>query len=382
MTVTVVFPGFGYNVVGHDIIQRQPWYYLIRIAENLVASGYKVRICFQDTRPQDTLAKVLIDNGINTCPSLRFNKNDFVVVPFAVGYYAKLYKKLHQSANELNCRVYIALTTYIDNIKELITNFIRVKLTRTGKTIGKTLAENTALRVWHKKLLNSVSGVITPSQDFVNILYNLGMSREIKVVKFTPPVNVPHCYDINYIEEKDVVTYFGPLDEERGVISLINACFKLIKSQNSNIMLKLLIRGDGYPLSPGITKKIEMKKQNIIVKTEFENKRMLFSELCTSKLIVLPYRVIPSTIPISYFEALFLGEPLVVTTDIPGFREHVYSYLGKTIPGTYRYGDLAEYLAFLLSSTEDMRYLKLKQLNYTKLLKNKIQKQLISLPEE
>ncbi|MEM4677294.1 MAG: hypothetical protein QXY55_05355 [Candidatus Korarchaeota archaeon] len=137
--------------------------------------------------------------------------------------------------------------------------------------------------------------------------------------------------------------------------------------------MKLLIRGDEYFLPQGITKKIEMNKQNIMVKTKFENKRMLFSELCASRLIILPYRVMPSTIPVSYFEPLFLSESLVVTTDIPGFREHVCSYLGKTIPGTYRCRDPAEYLTFPLNSTKDIKYLKLKQLNYTKSLKSRIQ---------
>lgn len=381
MSVTVVLPGFGYNVIDHDIVQRQPWHYLIRIAENLVTSGYKVRICFQDTRPQDTLTKVLIDKGMIVCSSLELNQNDVVVIPFAVGYYAKLRKKLHQLTSELNCKVYIALTTYIDNIKNLITNYVIVKLTRTGKTIGKTLAENMALRVWHNKLLNNVSGIITPSRDFINILYDLGIGREIEVIEFIPPVDVPCCCNVNHDEKRDVIAYFGPFDEERGVISLINAFLELIKERGSDVVLKLLIRENGCPLPPSITKKIEMMKRNIVITTKSENKRILFTELCMSKLVVLPYRVIPSTIPISYLEALFLGGPLVVTTNIPGFREHVCSYLSKVIPGTYRYRDLAEYITFFLNSTENSR-LRAKQLSYTKSLINRIQKQLITLPEE
>ncbi|MEM4619314.1 MAG: glycosyltransferase [Desulfurococcaceae archaeon] len=382
MAVVIVFPGFGYDVIDHNIIQRQPWYYLIQIAENLVASGYKVKLCFQGTRPHDKLTNALLDRGINTCSSFEFNRSDFIIIPFAVGYYAKLYERLNRLTSELNCRVYLALTTYVDNIKELITNFIIVKLTMTGKTIGKTLAENMALRIWHKKILDIVSGVITPSHDFTSILYNLGISQEIKMTEFIPQVDVPYCHETNHDEGKDIITYFGPFDEERGVISLIDAFLKLIKNQNSDAVLKLLLRGDGYSLLPIMNRKIRMKKQNIVVKTKFENRQMLFNELCTSKLIVLPYRVIPSTLPVSYFEALFLDKPLVVTTDIPGFRGHIYSYLGKTIPGTYRHEDLAKYLTFLLSSTEDVRLLKSKQTNYAISLKNKIQRQLISLPEE
>ncbi|MEM3886346.1 MAG: glycosyltransferase [Candidatus Methanomethylicia archaeon] len=253
-------------------------------------------------------------------------------------------------------------------------------MTKTGKTITKTSAENIILRIWCNKSLGNIAGIITPSHDFINFLYNLGMNREISIVEFIPPVNAPSCCNSNEdVEEKDKITYFGPFDEERGTVSLINAYFKLVKSWDLNVMLNLLIREDGYPFFSSIAKK--MKERNVMVKTRFDNKRMLFNELCNSKLIVLPYRVIPSTIPISYLEALFLDKPLVIATSIPGFREHVHSYLNKTLPGTYRYDALAEYIAFLLSSTKNMKYLKMKQSNYTRSLKDRIQRQSILLSE-
>lgn len=380
MTVTVLLPSFGYEVIDQSVILRQPWNYLLQITEHLIAKGYKVRMCLHHAKLQDALTKALVDKGVDVCSSLSPSRGDFVIVPFAVGYYIKLHRKIHSLVSELKCKIYIALTTYVDNLRELMVNFIIVKSSGTGTTISKTLAENVALRILRGKLLGNIAGVITPSYDFIDTLYSLGLNKESNIVEFIPSVSVADCYDANReVEEEDIITYFGPFDEERGAFSLINAYFELVRSRNPHIKLKLLIREDGYPLPTGVIKK--MKEQNIIVKTKFDNRKGLFKELCASKLVVLPYRIIPSTIPLSYLEALLLNNPLVVATSIPGFREHVHYYLSKTLPGTYQYRNLAEYIAPLLDSTEYVNHVKVKQLNYARLLKDKIRMQSILLKE-
>ena len=300
MTVEVFIPGFGFDVINLDILRLQPWNYLLQIAKNLIKQGYRIVITIIDAKTTREVEDLLAKESIKVQPFNKHRIADTVIIPIAVGFLSRLINML---ACNKRREIVGVLTTPLIDIYTLWINYVRIKISRTGVTADTLLRENVLFRLRGSLVCNHVKKLIVPSNDYSKLLFNI-LPCEIETIAFIPHVIVPTFNDavvkevrLNYEDKGKVVSYFGPFSEERGVISLIKAFKKL---RYSSIKLQLLIRDIGSKRIDLLNKMLAKDSGNVITYIGNMSKEELFNKLVMSDLIVLPYRIIPSTIPLAY----------------------------------------------------------------------------------
>ena len=95
------------------------------------------------------------------------------------------------------------------------------------------------------------------------------------------------------------------------------------------------------------------------------DKKDLLKRLYLSDIIVLPYRITPSVIPLAFFDALMLNGPLVMSTSTPGINEHVRQYLhSRVLKPTYVVNELENVVTSIIENRRLYKVIIQKQHNY------------------
>jgi glycosyltransferase involved in cell wall biosynthesis len=199
-----------------------------------------------------------------------------------------------------------------------------------------------------KVLFNApfVKGIVVLSRRNKTILENIGVNK--RKIFYIPP-GIPPCNlkittetlrkmrsNLNIPPESFVASYIGPVERIRGVDLLIRA-FKMAYEKLPS--LRLLILARRLFDSPLVVKE-ESKIMDLITKLGLNDvvkviKRTLPSEevkkfIALSDVIVLPFRLVQSEVPLSIMEALSQGKP-VISTDVNGVPELISKGFGLVV---------------------------------------------------
>lgn len=367
----IIFPGLGYRIINQRTVKLQPWNYLLQIAKKLADQGYDIAIMPINVQIDTHLRRFFLLNRINVVPYSKsvVKASNLIVSPIAIGFLTKITRFFNP-----NTKIIGVLTTPLIPLSVLIRNYPRIKLSRTDVSLDSIMYENILFRLRAKMICDFVRKIIVPSTDFAGLLLDI-LPCDIEIIKISPQIDIQY---IEYISKqysrqetenlqgsrKFTITYFGPFTEERGVISLIKA-FKQIIRTNREIRLMLLIRSIGSKNLLVLRDMIEKVDRNkIYLHIGFMGKESLMKKLLLSDIIVLPYRILSSVIPLAFIEALMLNKPLVISTSIPGINEHIKHYLYNILNPSYTVGQLTH---TLVSIIEDKRFYKMlihKQYSY------------------
>lgn len=368
MKIEILMPGFGFSVIDSNILKLQPWNYLLQIAKNLAGQGYKVALITIDVEVSLEVKNSLAEEGIVIQPFNKHTMSDMVIVPVAIGFLSKLINSLAYFKHR---EIIGVLTTPLIDIQTLWINYVKVKLSKTSVVADALLYENILFRLRTKLLCNHVRKLIVPSNDYSEILLRI-LPCEMDTTTFIPEVSIPASIKDKAIlsngKKEVVISYFGPFSEERGVISLIKA-FKKIRDYP--IKMQLLIRDIGSGKTDLIDKLVSKASNKIKVHIGNISKEELFSKLILSDLIILPYRIVPSTIPLAYLEAIMLNKPLVVASNVPGINEHLKKYFPLRIRPTYTVNELGNIIIKLIEEQTILNDSLNKQQKYVQDLKQK-----------
>ena len=361
--IKVLLPGLGKPLITTKTLRLQPWNYIVQIAEDLAGQGYHVTIHPWPGRLEDNVVELLYGKGIGVdTGTLSCVPGTLLLAPIGFGYFRRWVSKYGHSINK--CRVAGILTTFLTKLSGLLGNYVRIKLSGTAVAADAVLMENLLARFYGGKVLGRLEFIITPSRDYV------GFASSSHAMVYYPRVRgVPRGISVGGREGGGVsLVYFGPYTEERGVISIIKS-FKIIKNKLPvEASLTLLLRDK--------PKKLIKNSKNINIIAGGLSREELWRRIALSDMVLLPYRIIPSTVPLSFFEALEAGAPLVLASWIPGFREHVSKYLDGELPEVYSPRDLANYIIKLI---ENKKYFLKKQFKYAEELRERINKQKLKL---
>jgi glycosyltransferase involved in cell wall biosynthesis len=176
------------------------------------------------------------------------------------------------------------------------------------------------------RFLNSpaFSYVISQSQRNIQILEKIGVNKG-KLIHLPPGID-KSVFNPNYKEqskEEFTFLYTGPLRKVRGIEILLKAYKTLLKLYD-RVKLLILTR-DSSPVEienleanckrMGISRKVEIIKGWL-------NRDELINYLKLADVIVLPFLLVESDVPLTVVESLALGKP-VITTGLDGLPELV-----------------------------------------------------------
>ena len=123
--------------------------------------------------------------------------------------------------------------------------------------------------------------------------------------------------------------FMGAPEEIRGSIQLLKA-FDKYAEQNSEALLVYLMRTDNhsnYSIFEKALKKVKNKSKIIVIKDKLSHSQLKpFVE--TARAVVLPFLLIPSEIPLTYFEVLSCGTPIITCKN-----GGTYDYVKKAVIG-------------------------------------------------
>lgn len=370
MRYVLVFPGLGYRVINKQVLGLQPWSYLAQVAEALTGGDNEVLVV-SDAAIDEGVLEALEGVGV-TVSDLRtstLRASDAVITPVALGTLSRVLKMLGMSGPVIG-----VLTTPLMRLWDAFINYLRVLSSRTQVASASIIKENLGFRLRRVLMCRTVTAFITPSKDLADFLKEM-LGCELEVAVLYPRAAVQGSGS----EVSNEVTYFGPLTEERGVVSLVKA-FRKIVGAVRGYRLRLLIRDVGGAGGNRLRKILKRLGGDVVLSTGSLPRKELFATISRSSLIALPYRFVASTVPLAYLEALQLKGPAVLTTDLPGLGDHVRAYMQRPLSPTYTVGELASYLALLLEDEGLRRRIASAQARHAERLAQEVVRQAKELP--
>ena len=189
---------------------------------------------------------------------------------------------------------------------------------------------NTILgRLFWFKLFNFAKYYFIPSKEIIDNLKLIGVQNK-KIVYSPPGINLdqfrslPSKIDarkaLQLPSDKFILSYFGSLTSEKGVLDILKAYKLLNQSTQENILIAIFAISKGSPKHNQIASKINsLKPSHILLVEKYVDIRQVLS---ASDALILPQQTghgatIP---PISIVEVLASKKPLITTQTI-GVRE-------------------------------------------------------------
>lgn len=232
-----------------------------------------------------------------------------------------------------------------------ISAFGRLKCKRIAYIPGGVYAMGNNLALWKwggfAAAKPYIIDTLTPYSRYVNKLKELGFSSIVGLSPYTADTVcnagfknalciLPGKDNFELLEdEPEVLKRIGLKSNEkyllftgapaatRGSQVLINVC-KRLAQQKENIKVLFLMRkdtGSDFTLFESTYKALP-SKVNVLVATEQVNRNELKTLMKHARGVILPFLVIPSEIPITYFEVLSLGTP-IITFENNGTTEYL-----------------------------------------------------------
>lgn len=222
-------------------------------------------------------------------------------------------------------------------LRSLIYKFFKTPSIFTLAVLNKTILG----KLFWFKIFDFGSAYLIPSREITNSILDLGVKKQ-KVFYLPPGINIasfkPKTTKLKAREKLDlpknmlIMTYFGPLTEEKGVLDILKASNLFSQENQKKIFIGLFC----YYLKDfrnykNIAQKISSEApKNLKLYEKYVDISLL---LTASDYIIYPLRSGHGTTipPISILEALAAHKP-VITTDILGIREIITNKNGILIP--------------------------------------------------
>ena len=215
----------------------------------------------------------------------------------------------------------IAFSSYpFYSFKELLRAVPHVKLVELKSYFRHLLVPGF---IWKKRLKNNYSCVICQSESGRNRLSKL-LARDMKVYSVPPGIDLNTWKPVkktNTASKTLKLLYLGTASDIRG----FNICLQAYKAVSGNdISLTILARGATTQQAEEISEKLEVLniKEKCDLIGGWIDKDEMISYINKSDLVVLPFVLVPSELPVSVMEVIACGTP-VITTDIDGLPSTV-----------------------------------------------------------
>lgn len=156
-------------------------------------------------------------------------------------------------------------------------------------------------------------------------IIRIGISNEDFYIESSPSMNdIKHSFISN---EDFLITYFGSPLTLRGIDTLIKA-FSIVNKKHPKTKLLLLTRID-HPHENAYVSMLRKMCNRLLINNsvyfydKFLHRNILKSIIASSKLIILPFKIVISDTPLVILETLALGK-LLITTPVDGITELIY----------------------------------------------------------
>lgn len=184
----------------------------------------------------------------------------------------------------------------------------------------KDLFETIYSRTIGKFILNSTIKIVVLSDSDKEYLNSIGADPK-KIVVIPNAIDreylekIPHDKNVRKKHEEKILLYVGVLIKRKGVDYLIKSMPYIIK--NNRVSCIIIGKGDYREDLEILTAKLDLK--DVISFKGSVTREELYNYYNISDIFVLPS--ISEGLPTTILEAMFFGLP-VITTDIPGIRDH------------------------------------------------------------
>ena len=381
MNVTLVCQGFD-----HHTLRLQPWRRVYEMSKRIASKDISVTIITDghSDQPEETIDKIKIIRikHLMFAPFFKtkqlrtsiLNTNPDLVVwygtPFSAVYLTQLRSLGKPLIWDIDTDIYTL--RFLSRIPH-----------REMFHPANNLFHYLATAVFSKRIITLVANssfitrIIVPNRHLKSTLCDKGIPSS-KIAIVPSAIDVKELNQINFENPKAlrgklglkpedfVFTYFGAPNTLRGPDVAIMSVQKILK-QRRNVKLLIFSRrrvGSSTPeeeynrIEEEYLQKLAEKlkvEDHIEIIPGYLDKTLLEEYLHASDAIVLPFRLVSSEPPLSVFEAMSLGKP-VVTTDIGGLREIIGKDRGIVVESGNA-DELAEALLFLARNPEKLAIL-------------------------
>lgn len=310
-----------YNFI-NEKLPLQPWLTINEVALRLKDDGHDVHIV---TDVDDVVAS---DLNIHVVRSLRgSNKEEIysVIDDIAPDTLITLITPLNLATGGWIARYadsqVIAFSSYpFYSFKELLRAFPHVKFVELKSYLRHLLVPGF---LWKTRLKKYYNGVICQSESGKTRLLNL-LSQDVKVHSIPPGIDLDTWKpaQISIANSKTLkLLYLGTASAIRG----FNICLQSYKEvADKDISLTILARGATTIQTEAISTKLEIMgiKEKCHLIGGWIDRDEMIAHINTADLVVLPFVLVPSELPVSVMEVIACGTP-VITTDIDGLPSTV-----------------------------------------------------------
>lgn len=323
----IICPGFD---VSQSLLQ--PWRYFHEIAAHL-ANHHTVVLLTQGL--QDALIQSPAKYQIQHTPFLTPSKSSELhalitaLAPQKILWSMTPLSFAYRSVfSKLDAELYAVLTCPLYRATEVVR---AIALGSEWSDIKTQVTQTLFPKIWLRRLLNSerVLGVITQSERNRARLTQHG----VKPAKL-------HCVPVGMNSDEFPVSqihpepsidtpglkflYLGSLKAVRGVRLLLKAFARCV-GHLPNAQLTLLARGASAEKIDDFARAYSalVHTRQIRFVGGWLSREAVYQYLATCDVVVLPFLLVPSDVPIAMLEAMHAGKPVIVT-DLDGLPEHVY----------------------------------------------------------
>jgi len=310
-----------------DSLRKQPWNYVSKMAKELQSYGYDVSII------TDGGDKIYVQEDINglkvhRIPKIRLSYEDVIksilekekidLLFWSIGpsssYFQSLFKGFKLPVIGL----------YFDSLYTF-GEVMRAQLYLRRSVLFRFFRDAFVPRYTIKRLINSeiMRGVVTLSQRTMRRLIGIGCNPEkVWLVRPGYDYQVPEENRQKKTKKRNTIfLYLGGPQEIRGLDFLIRSFTKSLR-YNSDLKLIILLRSDKLSDSARIYAMCKKLKiiANVAVISGIQSGEVVQQYLRDCDVVVLPFLLVPSEIPISILEAMAMGRP-VISTEVDGIPE-------------------------------------------------------------
>lgn len=343
-------------------ISKQPWNYINRTGKELKSQGYNVSI-ITDGVENDYVVEDIDGTRVHRIPKIRpsyreiissiLKKEKIDLLFWSIGPSSSYFQSLFQ---ELKLPI---IGLYFDSLYTFGEVF-RAQLYLRKLTLFQFFRNALVPGYVIKNFINSetMQGVVSLSQRTTDRLVGIGCKPErVWLVRpgydFDQENKQKNQQKQTRNSNDTIFLYLGGPQEIRGLNFLVKSFAKSLR-QNSSLKLVVLLRSD----NPGDSNRIQVmcKKLKILASVAvipgIQTKAIVQRYIRNCDIVILPFLLVPSEVPISILEALVFGKP-VIGTDVDGIPELIK---GRGI--IVRPGDEEELKNAILRLADDHDYTK------------------------
>jgi len=271
-----------------NLAKRQPWYSIKKLKEDLENKGNKVNVVSSlDEIPTGFKGKIIKTFSLNDIWNKKINNFNnlyfFITFPmYSFGKFLKMPKRI-----------------LFENWKDLKRIFI-------FSLIPKFFV---------KKILSKAKYNIAISDRSYDYIKSLGIENLLIYYPFQTS-NWGEFKNLEIIKNQQTIGYFGPPFTTRYFDEIVNL-FLWMRDKKFNFLKKIITRIERDELKNIEEKYLSKLKgdENLKLISGFLTREELYRELKEIDLLILPFRIVMSELPIVVLEALELEIPVITTKD-------------------------------------------------------------------